>query len=114
MLLVALAPVPTPALPDVSIELPSMYSTLFEFCFHESEFVFTVCYQISRQIPLSDKILLSTFLEVGDISETHCISSFLRAFSFVYFREQFAKHGETIGSDGATLCSSLLSNQTAV
>ena len=39
-------PFPTPALPGVSIELPSMYLTLFEFCFHESEFVLTVCYQI--------------------------------------------------------------------
>ena len=75
-------PFPTPALPGVSIELPSMYLTLFEFCFHESEFVLTVCYQISRQIPVSDKILLSTFLE-GDIPETHYISSSLRAFSFV-------------------------------
>ena len=60
-----------------------MYLMLFEFCFHESEFVLTVCYQISRQIPVSDKILLGTFLEEGDIPETHYISSSLRAFSFV-------------------------------
>ena len=70
-------------------------------------------------------------LEEGDIPETHYISSSLRAFSFVIlgricqtsgtnrigwcdifvgesyvviFREQFVKHGELIGSDGATLC----------